>query len=349
MINVTVEASKTYDVTIGRGLFKTLGEKLKNVLGGCRMCVVTDTNVDRIYGESLDAAMSGIDFVKFVIDAGEKSKCITTWSRLLNFLCQNNFDRKDAIIAFGGGVVGDLAGFAASTYMRGIRFVQVPTTLLAAVDSSVGGKTAVDLEGGKNLCGTFWQPEAVFCDPDLTDTLTPEVFADGMGEVIKYVFLSEKLSADMLHGDIRENLEAVIAACVEIKRDIVNEDERDTGCRTLLNFGHTGAHAIEKCSNYKVSHGAAVAIGMVIASRAAVKMGLCKKEVADTVSSLLSLHGISEKCDFSASELAWAALADKKKSGNTITLILPEKVGKSVLHTIETDKLEEFFTLGLND
>lgn len=349
MKTIRVEASKTYDIFIESGLISTLGDRLRSVIGTARLCIVTDTNVDRLHGASLEASLKGFDFVKFVIEAGESSKCIDTWSALLNFLCENGFDRSDALIAFGGGVVGDLTGFAASTYMRGIRFVQIPTTLLAAVDSSVGGKTAVDLDGGKNLCGTFWQPEAVFCDPDLTETLPTEVFADGMGEVIKYVFLSEKLTPDMLRGNIKEQLEDIIAACVEIKRDIVNEDERDTGCRALLNFGHTAAHSIEKCSEYKVSHGAAVAVGMVIAARGAAHMGICDISVADTVSELLRLNGISEDCDYSPSELAAAAMADKKKSGKKITLILPERVGHSVLYPMATDDLEAFFASGLSD
>lgn len=350
MRTVKVEASsKTYDVIIGRGLFSDLGEYIRSVLGTARLCVVTDTNVDRLYGERLAAVLERSDFVKFVIEAGEKSKCIATWSALLNFLAENSFDRGDAIVAFGGGVVGDLAGFAASAYMRGIRFVQVPTTLLAAVDSSVGGKTAVDLDGGKNLCGCFWQPEAVLCDPDMTDTLPPEVFADGMGEVIKYVFLSEKLSPDMLLGDIHENLEDIITACVEIKRDIVNADERDTGCRALLNLGHTAAHAIEKLSEYKISHGAAVAQGLVIAARGAAHLGVCNASVPMEVSELLAKNGIGEKCPFSAAELASAAMGDKKKNGKNITLILPERTGHSVLHPISTDGLEAFFAAGLEE
>ncbi len=350
MKTVKVEAeSKTYNVIIGRGVFDTLGERIRSVIGTARLCVVTDTNVDRLYGERLGNVLFGYDYVKFVFPAGEESKCIATWASLQNFLCENAFDRGDAIVAFGGGVVGDLAGFAASTYMRGIRFVQVPTTLLAAVDSSVGGKTAVDLDGGKNLCGSFWQPEAVFCDPDMTDTLPDDIFADGMGEVIKYAFLSDKLSPDMLLGNIREQLEDIITACVEIKRDIVNEDERDTGCRALLNLGHTAAHSIEKLSSYKISHGAAVAIGMVIVSKAAAQLGVCDASVPEKVSELLKKNGIGESCEYSAAELAAAAMGDKKKNGKKITLILPERVGHSVLYPVDASSLEEFFAAGLSE
>lgn len=341
--------SKTYNVLIGRGLFERLGELLRAALGKARFCVVTDTNVDALYGDRLASVLDGSDYVKFVIPAGEESKCIGKWASLLEFLAENGFDRSDAIVAFGGGVVGDLAGFAASAYMRGIRFVQVPTTMLAAVDSSVGGKTAVDLAGGKNLCGSFWQPEAVFCDPDMTSTLSASVFADGMGEVIKYAFLSEKLTPAMLEGDVGEHLEDIITACVEIKRDIVNEDERDTGCRALLNFGHTAAHAIEKLSCYSISHGAAVAVGMGIAARGAAHLGVCDAKVPDTLSLLLAKNGIGEKCGYSAAQLAAAAMADKKKSGKTITLILPERVGHSVLYPIDTDRLEDFFAAGLSE
>lgn len=348
MRTVKVEASKTYDITIQRGLLDSIGKRLADVLGEkTRLCIITDTNVDRLYSDRLKKALEGRDFEKYIVESGEESKCIRVWADILNFMCEKGFDRSSAVVAVGGGVVGDLAGFAASAFLRGVRFVQVPTTLLSAVDSSVGGKTAVDLPYGKNLCGTFWQPEAVLCDPDLTDTLTDEIFRDGMGEVIKYAVLSPKLPSDMLRGNVKDRLEDIIAASVEIKRDIVNEDEFDTGKRALLNFGHTAAHAIEKCSEYKISHGAAVAQGMVIAAKAAAAMGICSEAVAEEIKELTAANGINTDCPYSAPQLAAASYADKKRSGSKITLVLPEKMGSCILYPMDTDCLEAFYADGL--
>lgn len=348
MKTVQVRASKHYDVSIGKNILAGLGAQIRTLLGkDARVAVVTDDTVNALHGGALEQALAGIDSIKFVFPAGEASKTISTYSALLEFLAENQLTRTDAIIAFGGGVVGDLAGFAAATYLRGIPFIQVPTTLLAAVDSSVGGKTAVDLGAGKNLCGAFWQPELVLCDYTLLDTLPDETFSDGMAEVIKYGMIRDEALFRRLHQLVRTDPEDVIAACVSIKRDIVQEDERDLGIRALLNFGHTAAHGIELCSDYQIPHGRAVAAGMVIASRGAHKLGLCSEDVSERLCELLTLHDLPITCDFSPRQLADAALSDKKRSGGNITLILPEKIGRCIPYKIPVTHLEDFFWAGM--
>lgn len=348
MKTIRVNASKNYDVCIGKNILEELGTRIRSLLGeNTRIAVVTDDTVNALHGAALEQALTGVDYVKFVFPAGEASKTVSTYSALLEFMAKNHLTRTDAVVAFGGGVTGDLAGFAAATYLRGISFVQVPTTLLAAVDSSVGGKTAVDLEAGKNLCGAFWQPELVLCDYTLLDTLPDTIFSDGMAEVIKYGVIRNADLFRRLYQPVRTDPEDVIAACVSIKRDIVQEDERDCGIRALLNFGHTAAHGIERCSDYQIPHGRAVAQGMVIASRGAHKLGLCNGAVVEELCALLTLHDLPTRCDFSPRQLAEAALSDKKRSGSSITLILPEKIGQCIPYKIPITQLEDFFRAGM--
>ncbi len=348
METVQVHTSKNYDVFIGKNILWETGARIRSLLGEeVRVAVVTDDTVDALHGAALEQALEGIRHVKFVFPAGEASKTISTYSALLEFLAEHRLTRTDAIVAFGGGVVGDLAGFAAATYLRGIPFIQIPTTLLAAVDSSVGGKTAVDLAAGKNLCGAFWQPELVLCDYALLDTLPDEIFSDGMAEVIKYGVIQDAALFRRLHEPVRTDPEDVIAACVSIKRDVVEADERDKGMRALLNFGHTAAHGIELCSHYQISHGRAVAQGMVIASRGACRLGLCGEDVVRSLCVLLARYNLPTRCDFSPAQLAQAALSDKKRSGDSITLIVPEEIGRCVPYPIPVSHLEDFFRAGM--
>lgn len=245
-------------------------------------------------------------------------------------------------MALGGGVVGDVAGFAAASYLRGIDFIQIPTTLLACVDSSVGGKTAIDLKAGKNLAGAFYQPKLVIADFETLSTLTDGIFADGMAEVIKYGVIFDKAFFEFLRdNEAKDNLEYVITRCVELKRDIVNADEKEKGVRALLNFGHTVGHAIEKCSGYKIPHGSAVAVGMVIISRAAYKCSFCDENYADIIASLNKKYSLPVSTDFSASELSSAAMADKKRAGDKIKLIIPEALGNCVIKSVPTSELEK--------
>lgn len=340
---IHVEASRCYDILIGRGILARLGEFIRPLLGDCRLAVLTDSNVDALYGnaimEHLNAA--GYNACKYVIPAGEASKCASSLLAFLDFMAAAQFTRSDAVIAFGGGVVGDLGGLSASLYLRGVKYVQVPTTLLAAVDSSVGGKTAIDIPAGKNLVGSFYQPSLVCCDTALMDTLPAGIYRDGCAEVIKYGMILDSRLYGTLHTLPFER-EAVVARCVEIKRDVVQQDEFDNGIRGLLNFGHTFGHAIEKLSSFGVSHGEAVAKGMVIAARMAPLCGLC--DVADELSALLVQYGFDIGCPYSAKEVYDALLSDKKRRGDKISVVLPRSVGECILVTLPVEELGVLLT-----
>ncbi len=350
MNTVKVSASKDYNIYIGNGLINDCGRMIKNELGVCTAVIITDDNVDMIYAQRVTASLESAGFrtVKFVFPHGEESKSVDTYSDILTFLAENQITRSDMIVALGGGIPGDMGGFAAATFLRGIKFVQMPTTLLSAVDSSVGGKTAVNLPCGKNLVGAFYQPDMVICDYNTLDTLKPEIFADGCAEVIKYgVILDEAFFEFLKNNDIKENIEYVITRCVELKRDIVNQDEKDTGIRAILNFGHTIGHAIEINSSFKISHGSAVAIGMVIAAKGAFKMGYCDCDLTETIKSVLIKNNLPISCEYSADELFNVACSDKKRTGASITLIIPEKNGKCVGKKIPVDSALDFIKAGL--
>ncbi len=336
---IHVEASRAYDIYIGAGILPSIGEFITPLLGRCRLAVLTDSNVDVLYGDALMGYLSaaGYDACKYVIPAGEASKCADNLLAFLNFMAAAQLTRSDAVIAFGGGVVGDLGGLSASLYLRGIKFVQVPTTLLAAVDSSVGGKTAIDIPAGKNLVGSFYQPSLVCCDTALMETLPAAIYRDGCAEVIKYGVILDASLYETLRT-IPFDREAVVARCVEIKRDVVQQDEFDNGIRGLLNFGHTFGHAIEKLSNFGVSHGEAVAKGMVIAARMAPLCGLCN--VADELSALLVAYGFDIACAYGANEIYEALLSDKKRRGGNISVVLPRAVGNCSLVTLPVEELK---------
>jgi len=270
-----------------------------------------------------------------------------TLSDALEFLAAEQLTREDCVLALGGGVVGDLAGFAAGCYLRGIHYVQVPTTLLAAVDSAVGGKTGIDLSAGKNLAGLFWQPSAVICSTDCLATLPEETFLDGVVEAIKTGVLSDEALYTLIEqGLIEENLEGIIASCVAYKAGVVEADEREGNTRKYLNLGHTIGHAIEACSGYTISHGRAVAAGLAMISRAAVAMGFCDELAARRIIELLSKLGLPTDTEFSTEELAQAALHDKKRSGNRLTLVLPTSIGSCVLHDIDMGELPKVIEKG---
>lgn len=344
-----MKASKHYNILIGSGLFLNAGQYILPVIKGNAAVIVTDDIVDKLYGDKLVSSLtaSGLRTEKFVIKSGEASKNAASYLNLLNFLAERRMTRADAVIALGGGVVGDLAGFAASTYMRGIGFVQMPTTLLAAVDSSVGGKTAIDLASGKNLAGSFYQPDLVLCDWQLLDTLGNEVFTDGVAEVIKYAVIADRELFNMLKKPVRQNLEEIITRCVTIKRDIVTADEFECGPRKLLNFGHTAGHAVEHLSGYDISHGKAVAVGMAVMARACATRGICSSESTREIVELIKANGLPVKTDRTAGELAHAALSDKKRSGGTITLAVVERIGKCTLKDLPVEELERFIAPGL--
>lgn len=350
MKKVHINASREYDVVIGAGLLGSVGNCIKELGKVKKAAIVSDTNVAPIYLDRVKSSIEaqGIDTVSFIMQAGEASKCGATFLELLNFLADERLSRTDVLVALGGGVVGDMTGFAASCYLRGVRFIALPTTLLAAVDSSVGGKTAIDLNAGKNLAGTFYQPARVICDTDTLSTLPEKIFSDGCAEVIKYgCICDEELFCALMQRDIREQLEDVIARCVEIKSEIVSEDEFDTGRRQLLNFGHTPAHAIEALSRFEISHGSAVAAGMAIMTRAAADMGICDKKEADRMVRILEKYALPTGTDYSAKQLANIAKSDKKIAQGSINVVLPKKLGDCFLYNIDVDELEGIFKRGL--
>lgn len=350
MKTIHVTASKSYDVLIEDGLLDRCGEQIACVCRCQTAAVVADDTVFALYGErvcqSLTAA--GIHVVCHTFPHGEGSKNLLEYAKILNFLADARLTRTDTVVALGGGVAGDLAGFAAATYLRGIGFVQLPTTLLAAVDSSVGGKTAVDLPAGKNLAGCFYQPDLVLCDPDTLSTLPEEIFRDGCAEVVKYAVLGcpalyEILKTQPLRGEALEN---AIALCVAQKRDVVNADEFDRGQRQLLNLGHTFGHAVESCSRFTVSHGRAVSIGMAMMARAAREKGFCTQETVDEILALLAHFSLPTECHYPADMLLGAMLADKKIAGSTIHLIVPEAVGRCRIEAVSVDALSDWLCAG---
>lgn len=350
MTTVTVRASRPYEVTIGRGLLDTVGRQAAGQWKGRSAAVVSDSTVAPLYlnrvKDSLERA--GFRVHSFVFPAGEDQKNGGTYLKLLEFLAARRLTRADGLIALGGGVVGDLAGFAAATFLRGIGFLQLPTTLLAAVDSSVGGKTAIDLTNGKNLAGAFYQPQAVLCDLDTLDTLPAEVFTDGCAEVIKYGMIGDPaLLARLETVDFRADPEELVARCVAQKRDLVEQDEFDTGARQLLNLGHTLGHGVEACSGYTVSHGRAVAIGMTLVTRAAVAFGRCPAEVLPRLRRLLERYGLPDATAYSAQALYEKTLSDKKRSGDTISLVVPIAWGASQLVRIPVSELPAWIERGL--
>ena len=358
---VSVHASKNYDILIGENMLAEVGPRILDIHKPCKVLLVSDHTVNDLYGfpVGISLQLAGYEVYHFGFPIGEESKCLNTIYDIVDFLASEGFTRTDLIVALGGGIVGDVAGFAASIYQRGIEFVQIPTTLLAAVDSSVGGKTGVNLEAGKNMIGAFWQPSLVICDCNVFKTLPYEVFLDGIAEAIKYGCITDKSLCDLLKSEGRnlydtlspskymrsdvptgctntgiilssdedinpnsivdlvdsifafedrtdeetdtdtdpatsnEMLMQIIERCVQIKADIVAQDERDTGIRQLLNFGHTFGHAIEKVSQYEISHGHAVAMGMLIVARACAKQGLCAEECAQELESVLTEFGFA--------------------------------------------------------
>ncbi len=339
---INVNASKNYDVIIGDGILDSLGKNCVSLFGKSKAVIVTDSNVKEFW---LDAAktslqLAGIDALAFVFDAGEDSKNTKNLLELVDFMAENRLTRSDFLVALGGGVTGDLTGLAASLYLRGIPFVQVPTSLLAAVDSSVGGKTAVNLTAGKNLMGAFYQPSLVLCDTSTLSTLPEKEFANGMAEIIKYgVIFDKDLFNKVRGGNVKSDMENIIARCVELKRDVVAKDEFDKGERQLLNFGHTLAHSIEKCSNFEIPHGAAVAIGMVIAARASHALGWSEEDCTAAIIEANKNNSLPVECGFSAGELADSALSDKKRTGGTINFVVPKAMGECVLKKVPIDVL----------
>ncbi len=346
MKKVRVEASTAYDILIKNGLLGEAGSLIREIAKGRTAVIVSDSNVFPLYGAAVKESLEKENFnvLSFVFPAGEDSKSTDTLVKLWEFLAESRVTRSDLLIALGGGVTGDLTGFAAATFLRGIRYVNIPTTLLSMVDSSVGGKTAVDLKNGKNLAGAFYQPSLVIIDPDTLSTLPPGIFNDGMAEVIKYGMINTHGLLLKLQGEY--DINEIIEICVTAKRDIVAVDERDTGVRQLLNFGHTPAHGIEILSEFTISHGSAVAVGMVMITKAAIKKGRCEEAALEELISLLNKFSLPSAPVFSPEEISDIALSDKKRTGDEITLIIPEKAGRCILEKLPVTELSAFLAEG---
>ncbi len=345
---VKVNASKEYEVIIGQNLLKNAGKLVKEKVAFSKICIITDDVVDELYGNEtvLSFANEGFLVKKYVITNGEQSKNTENLINIVSFLAENHFTRSDIIVALGGGVVGDLAGFCAATYMRGIRFVQMPTTLLAAVDSSVGGKTAVDLPQGKNLFGAFWQPSLVICDTDTLDTLKSEVYADGVAEIIKYGMIYDCNLFNKVKTGIWDKVE-IISRCVEIKRDVVNCDEFENGLRQILNFGHTFGHGIEALSEFKLTHGSCVAIGLCVLTKALVHKGEVNESVYNLLIEALENNNLPTSTDFGAEEIFEKVISDKKRDGDYINLIVVEEIGKAKIEKTNLNTIKKLLILGV--
>jgi len=346
---IPISASACYKVEIAGGLLSSLGQRAAQVVSGRVAFVVTD---DVVADFCLHRAVSSLEDAGFrvfthIIPHGEQSKAGPNYLELLNLLAESRLTRSDLLVALGGGVVGDLAGFTAATYLRGIPYIQIPTTLLAMVDSSVGGKTAINLPMGKNLAGAFYPPKYVLCDPEILSTLPENVFRDGCAEVIKYAVLgSPKLFCVLMHRPIVEQLPEVIETCITMKRNYVQEDEFDRGARQFLNLGHTLGHGVELASNYTLSHGQAVAVGMAMVSRAAVSLGFCTAETCRNIEELLTRFGLPTRTEIPHCDLLQAALGDKKRQGDKLTLVVPKEIGHCILHRIGVEELPRWIALG---
>lgn len=346
MEKVTVNASISYDILIDKGIIDISGELIKSVKPNGKCAVITDDNVDKYYGERVMKSLksSGIKAVKFVFPHGESSKNHSTLLNIYEFLAENSFTRSDYIAALGGGVVGDTAGYAAATYMRGIDFIQIPTTGISQSDSSVGGKTAVDIKAGKNLVGAFHQPRLVIADTETLSTLTPEFYADGMAEIVKHGMIKSAELFELLSTkDIKSNLVEIMKRNVSIKGRVVENDEREKGERMLLNFGHTLGHALEKYYNFTgLTHGFAIAIGMSTFTHIAERRGMCKAGIADKLDALLTKCRLPTTDPAPLGELFKISLGDKKHLANGMNIVICSDIGKSEVVKMSVVEYEKF-------
>lgn len=343
MYTVPVSVFPPYSVHIGAGLLAQCGELTAAVTSSRRCALVSDSNVAPLYADKAASSLESAGFIvhRYILPAGEQNKTLSVLGELLSFFAQKELTRTDLAVALGGGVVGDITGFACAIYQRGIDFVQIPTTMLAACDAAVGGKTAVDLPEGKNLVGAFHQPRLVICDTDTFRTLPVRVRSEGMAEVIKHALIADRSLMNVLTGGSLP-LDELVSRNVAIKAGFVCEDEREHGKRKLLNFGHTLGHAVERCSNYAIPHGEAVAIGMALVCRAAERMGYSPAGTLDTVLSLLHRYSLPCECPYSAEELFSAATADKKRTGDSIDIVVLKEPGCAETRRLTLSQLREF-------
>ena len=347
MKTLKVNAGKGYDILIESGIISSCGTYIKKIKSAKKVCLISDTNVVKLYGKTVESSLleNGFEVIKFVFEAGEQSKTIETISSMLEFMAENEMTREDLVVALGGGVCGDMAGFAAAIYLRGIDFVQIPTSLLAQVDSSVGGKTAVDLPQGKNLCGAFHQPILVLIDPEVLKTLSFRFFSDGMAEAIKMGCIkSASLFEKIFRMNLNEELEDIIYECVSLKAGVVERDEKEHGERALLNFGHTAGHAIEKLHNFEgITHGEAVGIGMLIICEAGERNGLTEKGTRARIEAVLKKYNLPTCDENSLADIIGAMNADKKRTGKAIKFVFISEIGNGFIEPVEYKKISGMF------
>ena len=340
MKTISVKVEKQYDVLVGTGLLGEAGRLIAGLDSKIqKLMIVSDSNVAPLYMAQLRASLeaAGFEVFDFVFEAGEQSKTLNTIGDILGALAAAAFTRTDAVVALGGGVVTDMAGFAASIFLRGIKVFQIPTSLLAQVDASVGGKTGVDLPQGKNLVGAFWQPSLVIVDTGVLVSLDDVLFTEGMAEVIKYAFILDKGLYELLQNRVTKTspeLEEVVARCVELKAQVVSQDEHDNGLRQLLNYGHTIGHVIEARSNFTVSHGFAVAKGMERISR--------ESPVHDALVQMLKLYELPCDDTISADQIMAGIMNDKKKRGSNITAVIVNEIGKGELKPMPVEDFRKY-------
>ena len=328
----------SYPIFIENGIIKKSGEHISQIFSGQKIMIVSDDNVFPLYGQQVMDSLKDYECHSLVLPHGEPTKNFQSLPKIYTAMLDAKLTRSDLVIALGGGVIGDLAGFAAASYLRGIKLVQIPTSLLAQVDSSVGGKVAVDLPQGKNLVGAFYQPKMVLIDPDVLNTLPEHFIKDGMGEVIKYGCIKDgslfdRLCARSSFEDLKPELPEIIARCVDIKRIVVEADQFDTGERMLLNFGHTLAHTIEQYYNYeRESHGEAVGIGMYQITLMAEEKGLTGSGCADQIKKALDIYGLPSSCGLPVTDLTKAITLDKKNLNGKLNVVLLKELGSSYVY-----------------
>lgn len=340
-MKIRMDLKNAYDIEIGSKIIEKLNLFLKENHKNSKILIISDDLVYKIHKEKLIKELDGFFYKEFIIKNGENSKSTENLIKILEFAAQNQYRRSDLIIAFGGGVVGDISGLVASLYLRGIDYISIPTTFLSAIDSSVGGKTAVNLKAGKNLCGTFYQPKKVFIDTDFLKTLSDYYFNDGLAEAIKYGMIRDKSIFDEISKEnvskTYENLPSIIKKCLDIKKDMVKDDEKDFGIRQILNYGHTFAHAIEKNSNFEISHGHAVALGMKIMVKNFYE------SFYDDFIKVLKKYNLDKEIDFDTEKILKVCMVDKKSRNDRINIVVVRNLGTCEILNIDLKDLRKIY------
>lgn len=346
MKTFSIAASRSYDVIIGDDIIRESGKYIRQIYSPRKVCLITDSTVNSLYADRVMSSLeeSGFSVGKIIFPSGEHAKNHNIYANILESIAGDGLSRSDLIVALGGGVVLDLAGFVAGTYMRGIDYICIPTTLLASIDTAIGGKTGINLINGKNLVGVFWQPSLVLCDYSTFSSLADEYMLDGIAEALKCAFISD---AGLIPHIRSKNYEYIIERCVSLKKSLIEVDERDKGIRQLLNFGHTIGHGIEKVTSYEVSHGKAVAKGMIGEARGAYRTGHTKQDVSSEITDILESFGFDTSLNYDSEQIYELALMDKKIFDDEISMIIPESIGRCTLKKLRLEELHSFINLGM--